>query len=86
MTRDDFASGEALLIETANIACSVLGLDGALVSVISIAELTQSAQQVNTKTYSTLETYLLLAAGYLVLTIPISLYARWLERRFHYET
>lgn len=60
--------------------------DSSLLSLISIAELTQAAQQVNTLTLSTLETYLPLAAGYLVLTIPISLWSRWLERRFHYET
>ena len=33
-----------------------------------------------------LETYFALAIGYLVLTIPISLWSRWLERRFKYET
>jgi polar amino acid transport system permease protein len=60
--------------------------DSSLLSLIGIAELTQSAQQVNVATVSTLETYLPLAAGYLVLTIPISLWSRWLERRFHYET
>jgi polar amino acid transport system permease protein len=60
--------------------------DSSLLSLISIAELTQSAQQVNTFTVSTLETYLPLAGGYLVLTIPISLWSRWLERRFKYET
>lgn len=60
--------------------------DSSLLSLISIAELTQCAQQVNTFTLSTLETYLPLAVGYLVLTIPISLWSRWLERRFKYET
>ena len=60
--------------------------DSSLLSLISIAELTQSAQQVNTLTLSTLETYLPLAGGYLVLTIPISLWSRWLERRYKYET
>jgi polar amino acid transport system permease protein len=60
--------------------------DSSLLSLISIAELTQAVQQVNTLTVSTLETYLPLAVGYLVLTIPISLWSRWLERRFHYET
>lgn len=60
--------------------------DSSLLSLISIAELTQAAQQINTLTLSTLETYLPLAFGYLVLTIPISLWSRWLERRFHYET
>jgi polar amino acid transport system permease protein len=60
--------------------------DSSLLSYISIAEFTQTAQQVNTYTYSTLETYLPLAVGYLILTIPLSLWSRWLERRFKYET
>ncbi len=60
--------------------------DSSLLSVISVAEFTQVAQQVNSTTYSTLEVYLPLAAGYLVLTIPISLWSRWLERKFKYET
>ena len=60
--------------------------DSSLLSLISITELTQAAQQVNTETVSTLETYLPLAGGYLILTVPISLWSRWLERRFHYET
>jgi ABC-type amino acid transport system permease subunit len=30
--------------------------------------------------------YLALAAGYLVLTVPIALWSRWLERSFLYET
>jgi polar amino acid transport system permease protein len=60
--------------------------DSSLLSIIGIVELTQAAQQVNSTTVSTIETYLPLAGGYLVLTIPISLWSRWLERRFHYET
>ncbi len=60
--------------------------DSSLLSIISVNEFTQSAQQVTSITYSSLETYLPLAAGYLVLTIPISLWSRWLERRFKYET
>jgi len=60
--------------------------DSSLLSYIAIQEFTFSAQQVNSNTYSTLETYLPLAVGYLVLTIPISLWSRWLERRFKYET
>jgi polar amino acid transport system permease protein len=60
--------------------------DSSLLSIISVEEFTQSAQQVASNTYSTLETYLPLAAGYLALTIPISLVSRWLERRFAYET
>jgi polar amino acid transport system permease protein len=60
--------------------------DSSLLSWISIREFTFSAEQVNSNTYSTLETYLPLAVGYLVLTLPISLFSRWLERRFKYET
>ncbi len=60
--------------------------DSSLLSYIAIKEFTFSAQQVNSTTYSTLEAYLPLAVGYLLLTIPISLWSRWLERRFKYET
>jgi len=60
--------------------------DSSLLSVIAIAEFTLSAQEVNAFTYSTLECYLPLAAGYLLLTLPLSALARWLERRFHYES
>ena len=60
--------------------------DSSLLSVIAITEFTQSAQQVSSINYDNLETYLALAVGYLVLTIPISLWSRWLERRFKYET
>jgi polar amino acid transport system permease protein len=60
--------------------------DSSLLSIMAIKEFTYNAQQVNSNTYSTLESYLPLAAGYLVLTVPISLWSRWLERRFKYET
>ena len=60
--------------------------DSSLLSIISITEFTESAQQVSSITYSNLETYLPLAGGYLVLTVPIALWSRWLERRFKYET
>ena len=60
--------------------------DSSLLSIISIGEFTLNAQQVNSYTYSTLESYLPLAAGYLVVTLPLSLLTRLLERRFRYET
>ncbi|MBM4022914.1 MAG: amino acid ABC transporter permease [Planctomycetes bacterium] len=59
--------------------------DSSLLSVIAISELTLNAQEVNAFTYSTLESYLPLAAGYLMLTLPLSALARWLEHRFRYE-
>lgn len=60
--------------------------DSSLLSILGIAEFTLAAQQVNSATYSTLESYLPLALGYLVLTLPVSLLARYLENRFRYET
>lgn len=60
--------------------------DSSLLSVIGIGEFTLNAQQVNSITYSTLESYLPLAVGYLLLTLPLSLWARQLERRTHFET
>jgi polar amino acid transport system permease protein len=60
--------------------------DSSLLSVIGVSEFAQNAQQVNALTYSTLEGYLPLALGYLILTLPLSLWTRHLERRLHYET
>jgi polar amino acid transport system permease protein len=60
--------------------------DSSLLSVIGIREFTLSAQQVNAQTYSTLEAYLPLALGYVALTLPVSLWARRLERRAQYDT
>lgn len=60
--------------------------DSSLLSVIGINEVTNSAQQINSATYSTLESFLPLAIAYLILTLPISLWSKYLERRFHYET
>ena len=60
--------------------------DSSLLSIIAITEFTWSAQAVNARTFSTLESYLPLALGYLILTLPISLWTRRLERRHKYET
>ncbi len=60
--------------------------DSSLLSIIGINEMTNSAQQINSATYSTLESFFPLALGYLVLTLPISLWSRRLEERFRYET
>ncbi len=60
--------------------------DSSLLSIISISEFTLSAQQVNSYTYSALESYLPLAIGYLIVTLPISWFSRSLEKRFRYET
>jgi polar amino acid transport system permease protein len=60
--------------------------DSSLLSVIAINEFTLNAREVNSYTYSTLECYIPLAFGYLILTLPISLWTRSLERRYRYET
>lgn len=59
--------------------------DSSLLSVIAVSEFTLAAQEVNSFTYSTLEIYLPLAAGYLLLTLPLSAVSRMLERRYWYE-
>jgi polar amino acid transport system permease protein len=60
--------------------------DSSLLSIISISEFTLNAREVNSNTFSTLESYIPLALGYLVLTLPISLWTRYLERRHKFET
>lgn len=60
--------------------------DSSLLSVIGINELTNAAQQINSATYSTLEVFFPLALAYLLLTLPISLFSKKLERIFYYET
>lgn len=60
--------------------------DSSLLSIIGIGEFTLAAQQVNSATYRTLESYLPLAIGYLALTLPVSLLSKSLEKRLRYET
>jgi polar amino acid transport system permease protein len=59
--------------------------DSSLLSIIGIGEFTLAAQQVNSATYRTLESYLPLAVGYLILTLPVSLLSRHLEHRLRHE-
>jgi polar amino acid transport system permease protein len=60
--------------------------DSSLLSIIGISEFTLNAEMINARTYSTLESYLPLAAGYLILTLPISIWTRRLEQRHKFET
>ncbi len=60
--------------------------DSSLLSIIAVNEFTQAARDVNSITYSTLESYIPLAFGYLILTLPISLWTRSLEKRLRFET
>tara|TARA_R110000850_G_scaffold133899_3_gene255034 strand:+ start:1467 stop:2201 length:735 start_codon:yes stop_codon:yes gene_type:complete len=59
--------------------------DSSLLFVISVHEFTMQAREVNANTYATFEAYLPLILGYFILTFPISLLSRNLERRFSYE-
>ena len=60
--------------------------DSSLLSIIGIAEFTKNARDVNSLTFSTFESYLPLAIGYLLLTLPISWWTQRLERRVRFET
>jgi polar amino acid transport system permease protein len=55
--------------------------DSSLLSIIAISEFTMNAQEVDAITYSTLESYIPLAIGYLLLTYPISYYTKRLENK-----
>ncbi|MDA9923405.1 amino acid ABC transporter permease [Verrucomicrobiales bacterium] len=59
--------------------------DSSLLFVISVHEFTMQAREVNANTYATFEAYLPLIFGYFILTFPISLLSRSLEKRFAYE-
>ena len=60
--------------------------DSSLLSIIAIKEFTMASKEINANSYSTIEGYIPLAVGYLILTIPISLLTGSLERRYKYET
>ncbi len=60
--------------------------DSSLLSIIAISEFTLNAQEVNSFTYSSFESFFPLAFGYLALTLPIMRYARVLEKRIQFET
>jgi polar amino acid transport system permease protein len=60
--------------------------DSSLLSIIGIEELVKKVESMNSASYTALEGYLPLALAYLIVTLPLSWYARQLERRFAYET
>jgi polar amino acid transport system permease protein len=60
--------------------------DSSLLSIIGIADLANNAQDVSSYTSSPFESYLPLALGYLLLTLPISLLTQSLEQRNRFET
>ncbi|MDD2480021.1 MAG: amino acid ABC transporter permease [Victivallaceae bacterium] len=60
--------------------------DSSLLSIIAVKELTMAANEMNSATFSTIEAYLPLVVGYLIITMPISFFSKYLEKRFHYES
>ncbi len=60
--------------------------DSSLLSIIAVSEFTMKTLEVNALTFQTYETLSFLALGYLVITIPISLLSKWLERKYFYES
>ena len=60
--------------------------DSALLSTISVAEFTQKARETSSNTASELDCYVVLAAGYLILTLPVAWLARRLEAGARFET
>lgn len=60
--------------------------DSSLLSIIAIEEFTLNAQEVNTSTLSTFESFFPLAVGYLILTLPIFHLSRRLERKLAFDS
>ncbi|HSI83468.1 MAG: amino acid ABC transporter permease [Candidatus Methylacidiphilales bacterium] len=60
--------------------------DSSLLSTIAVAEFTFQCRQAANITYSTFECFFVMTVGYLIITLPLSALARWLERRMVYET
>ena len=59
--------------------------DSSLLFAIAVSEFTFNARKVNSETFSPFETFLPLAVGYLILTLPISWLAHRLEKRMAFE-
>lgn len=55
--------------------------DSSLLSVIAVSELTQNAKEINAYTFSTLEVYIPLALCYLILTLPITFFMNYMDKR-----
>ena len=59
--------------------------DSSLLFAIAVNEFTFNARKVNSETFSPFETFLPLALGYLILTLPISWISRYLENCLAFE-
>lgn len=65
---------------------SSLVKDSSLLSVIAVSEFTLNIQEMTAINFRTYENYIVLALGYLLITYPISLISKRLERKFSYES
>lgn len=75
-------AGRAMIAPLAGQVISTIK-DSAIVSVISIQELTFQGTQLMATTYLTMEVWTSVAALYFMLTFSCSMTASWLERRLH---
>jgi polar amino acid transport system permease protein len=60
--------------------------DSSLLSILGISEITFSAQQISSASFSTLESYIPLGLAYLLLTLPISILSKKMEQQFSYAS
>ncbi|MGL5123655.1 MAG: amino acid ABC transporter permease [Fusobacteriaceae bacterium] len=60
--------------------------DSSLLSIIAVNEFTKNIQEVDSLTFAPIENYFVLAIGYLLITFPISIISKKLERKYSYET
>lgn len=60
--------------------------DSSLLSVIAVTELSQTMREISSLNFKMFECYFLLALLYLALTLPVTIFSEWLERRFGYES
>ena len=58
--------------------------DSSLLSIIAVIELTQTMREITAGNFMFFESYIFLGALYLVLTIPLSLVSKRMERRFSF--
>ncbi|KDR95131.1 amino acid ABC transporter membrane protein, PAAT family (TC 3.A.1.3.-) [Peptoclostridium litorale DSM 5388] len=60
--------------------------DSSLLSIIAVNEFTKNVQEVDSINFASIENYMVLAIGYLILTLPISVISKKLERKYTYES
>ncbi|MEM9481323.1 MAG: amino acid ABC transporter permease [Verrucomicrobiota bacterium] len=60
--------------------------DSSLLSVIGLTEFTRQGQSIAAQFAAGYSVFIPIAVGYLILTLPLSAIAAWLERRFRFES